>query len=353
MPLLNKLGKAGLKLLLLLVMLTSTLYLLLLLLNLQDETPSADALSLQQQLTEAKPKVEQTAANNGFLYLSQHSGNTAYTLAKPLQALFNQCNNTDCLALLQQQTDLAELVAQQQPLSELYHQLHNLPYWYYPIPTDAAEALPPFGPLLNGQKVLLLQAWLAAQQQDVATVQRLLQQDLLFWRSLLVKNNLLLYKLSAAAAIERHFSFAKVIQQQLATTNTAFAMPAAWFNAFNANELSLQLVVAGEWAYGNSIIDSLVMNAVTAPDISAKEKLEWYLLTPLLQVQATSNQRASQLIAYASNAPLPAMPWYSWWYNPVGKILNSVAQPDYANYQQRLNALEQIRLTAISSRQAG
>ena len=347
MPLLNKLGKAGLKLILLVVMLTSTLYLLLLLLNLQDEAPSAAALSLQQQLADAQPGVEQTVANNGYLYLSQHSSNNAYPLAKSLQALFNQCVNDECLALLQQQADLPERVSQHQALSDFYRQLHNLPYWYLPIPEDAAATLPPISPLLNGQKILLLQAWLAAQQQDAVTVQQLLQQDLQFWRSMLLKNNLLLFKLSATAAIEHHFRFAGVIQQQLAASNTEFLPPAAWLNAYSTEEVSLQLVIAGEWAYGNHIIDSLVMNAVTDANLSVSEQLEWYLLTPLLQVQATSNQRASQLIAYAANAPQPKTPWYSWWYNPVGKILNSVAQPDYAHYQQRLGALEHLRQQAI------
>ncbi len=123
--------------------------------------------------------------------------------------------------------------------------------------------------------------------------------------------------------------------------------PESWQMAFTAQELSLRQVLSGEWVYGNAIIEQTLLDDDAVAQASISERLAWWLLKPLFQPQATRNQRAAMLLAQADNTSTANTPWYSWVYNPVGKILNSLAQPDYAHYQQRLGALEQLRQQAI------
>lgn len=330
-------------------------YIVLLLLNLNDQAPSAAAKAMQQLQLSAKPAVEQTAANNVYLYLAKHDAPAKYQLAEPLAALMRQCDIGDCHTMLLARPELTKLIAQHQAVTDFYQHVRSLTFLYHPIPADAAQALPSFHSVFNGQRLLLLQAWLAAQRQDTAEVKQLLEQDLQFWRALLLKNNLLLYKMVSAAAIKKHFKFAAYIKQQLAPEQASAMSPSAWLSAFTEQELSLQLAVAGEWAYGNMITDTLIVKAPQRGHNSLSEMIEWYLLMPLFQPQATSNQRAAQLLAYASGDAPDTNPWYSWFYNPVGKILNSVAQPDYERYRALLAELESLRqqATAATASQTG
>lgn len=344
MTLLLKLIKVTGKTLAALLSFIVILYITLLLINIQDEAPSNAAITMQtlQQIPEHNPN------NNGYLYFAQHDSAVKYQLSDAFAQLMRQCDLNDCNTILMAQPELATLVAQHQHLSDFYQQVRSFNQWYEPIPTDAAEALPSFRSLLNGQKLLLTQAWLAAQQQDVATVRQLLQQDLQFWRDLLRKNTLLINKMVSTAAIQNHFNFAATIKQQLAEQDHSAMQPQSWLTPFTAEELSMLQVLSGEWAYGNNVIESLLLSAPTSNDSTLSEQTTWLLLKPLLQPQASSNQRASWLLAYSNGKPTADLPWYSWLYNPVGKILNNLGKVSFSNYQIRLNELEQARKQAIS-----
>ena len=344
MTLLLKLIKVTGKTLAALLSVIVVCYIALLLINFQDEAPSEAAITMQalQQIPEHDPD------NNGYLYFVRTDNAAKYQLSEPFEQLMRQCASTDCNAALMAQPELVALVAQHQELSDFYRQVRSFNHWYEPIPTDATQALPSFRSLLNGQKLLLVQAWLAAQQQDVATVRQLLQQDLQFWRDLLRKNKLLINKIVSTAAIQSHFNFATTIKQQLAEQHHTAMQPQSWLIPFTAEELSLLQVLSGEWVYGNMITESLILTAPAASENTFSEQATWLLLEPLFQPQASSNQRASWLLAYSNGEPTADLPWYSWLYNPVGKILNNLGEVSFSNYQIRLNELEQARKQAIS-----
>jgi hypothetical protein len=330
-----------------LLMMILTLYLILLLINLSDEAPSADAITLQQLQHAAKPDVGQLA-ENGYAYLLQHDKPTEYRLKEPLSALMHQCLSDDCHTALQAQTDLALLIKDHQAIADFYQQIRGFPHWYEVIPANAAEALPSFSSLLNGQQLLLVQAWLAVQQQDMTTAQQLLQQDLQFWRSVLANNNLLITKMVTTAAIKRHFNVASTIKQQLTPELHSAMLPDIWLTPFSTEELTLLQALSGEWVYGNNIAAALFSRA---PELSVSTETEYLavmLLRPLFQQQASSNQRASQLLASVNNQSVANVPWYSWLYNPLGKLVNSIGPLDYTSYQQRLLELETLRQQAVS-----
>lgn len=339
-----KLIKLASKVLVALLSVIVVCYIALLLINFQDKAPSEAAITMQalQQIPEHNPD------NNGYLYFARYDSAVKYQLSEPLEQLMRQCALSDCNATLMTQPELATLVAQHQELSNFYQQVRSFNHWYEPIPTDAAQVLPSFRSLLNGQKLLLVQAWLAAQQQDVVTVRQLLQQDLQFWRNMLRKNTLLINKMVSTAAIQSHFKFGTTIKQQLAEQHHSTMQPQSWLTPFTAEELSMLLALSGEWAYGNNVIESLLLAAPTSNDSTLSEKTTWLLLKPLFQPQASSNQRASWLLAYSNGEPAADLPWYSWLYNPVGKIINSTDELSFSSYQARLDELEPARQQAIS-----
>ncbi|QBL08523.1 hypothetical protein E0Z06_02830 [Rheinheimera sp. D18] len=346
MALLLKLVKGLGKFLAALVSLFVILYLLLVLINWQDEAPSEAAITLQQLQQSVAPDVEQSADNNGYLFLQQYELQGEYQLSEPLAQLLRQCNITECNAVLMAQPELALWIAQHQDTIDFYQQVRSFTAWYELIPADAAATLPSFRSLLNGQRLLLVQAWLAAQQQDTEKVQLLLQQDMQFWRSLQPKHNMLLTKLIGAEAIKRHFNFAQAIRQQLSAQQYAAIRPQSWLSPFTEQELSLLQAMSGEWAFSNNVTETLLLSDTATNDLSAVDKLEWLILKPLFQSQASRNQLAGMLLAQVNGHAATEPTWYSWLYNPVGKVLNSMTV-NYVSYHARLAQLETLRQQAI------
>ncbi|GAA0547240.1 hypothetical protein GCM10009098_13520 [Rheinheimera aquimaris] len=333
-----------LKTLVILLGAVATCYLLLLAINWQDEQPSAAALVLQQHL-QAPPQLSQD--NNGYRYFSDHSADNELSVSALLANLTRQCGGQDChSALVELQPQLATVIAEHQPMADFYRRLQQFEYWYEPVPATM-DVIPSYQPLLQAQQLWLLKAWQAALQQDTAAVQSLLQQDLQFWRRTLASNQLLLGKMVSVSAIKKHFAVASIILQQLPVAVRGTAMPALWSQPFDNIELSLEQALAGEWAFGNMVINTVLQPEAVKTEQSLTDATVLLLLQPLLLPQASSNDRASLLLAQITAETMPARPWYSGLYNPLGKLVNSVAVTDYAVYQQRLQELEPLRQQAV------
>ena len=326
---------------------TALFYIALLLLNNADEAPSAAALALQNMQQNIKPSTEQTAENNGYIYLQTQALSAQKQLSEPLANLLRLCPGSQCDEALTATTNLTELLAQHQDLSDWYLKLRSFSFWYEPVPQDS-NSLPPFNGMLTAQKLLLVEAWLAARQQDMAAAQQLLQQDIQFWRTQLLRNNLLISKMVTANAIKQHFRFAAIIQQHLPSEQQQYLVPPSWLSPFTDNELSMLQVLSGEWAFSNNMEDSLFSNDATLNQIDTVDYLTVLVLKPLYKIQATRNERANLLLAAAQSGAQPEWAWYNWLYNPLGKLLNSTITPEfYQEYRQNLTKLEPLRQQAI------
>ena len=333
-----------LKTLVILLGAVATCYLVLLAINWQDEQPSAAALVLQQHL-QAPPQLSQD--NNGYRYFSAHSADNELSVSALLANLTRQCGGQDChSALLELQPQLATVIAEHQPMANFYRRLQQFEYWHEPAPATM-NAIPSYQPLLQAQQLWLLKAWQAALQQDTAAVKSLLQQDLQFWRRTLAGNQLLIGKMVSVSAIKKHFAVADSILQQLPVAERSASLPDLWSQPFDSKELSLQQALAGEWAFGNMVIATVLQPEAVKTEQSLTDATVLLLLQPLLLPQASSNDRASLLLAQITAETMPARPWYSGLYNPLGKLVNSVAVTDYAVYQQRLQELEPLRQQAV------
>ena len=329
------------KLLLVLLAFAVSLYLLLWAINLKDEAPSAESVQLQQILQAQVPVPEQ---DNAFTYYTKHHAQPL-NLPDALRALL-QCQPEQCLVELQAaQAALPALLTQQQGVLNSYQKLLAFPYWQSPVLAVSTEPVA-LSPLSEMQQLYLLDVWLKTQLGELATAKTMLQQDLSFWRKQLVTSNNPLYKLLVVAGVRRHFMFAEMLKQTLPAQQYQQLMPDLWQQPLTGNESSLLLAMAGEWSYANSAVASVVQ--VSPEDQSFFDRwLRPLLWRPFLKLQAVSNAFARLHLACAKQKSADVSetyPWYSWPYNPIGKILTQLSGTDSCMRQHNaLAELEQQR----------
>jgi hypothetical protein len=329
------------KLLVVLLALAVSLYLLLWAINLKDEAPSAESVQLQQILQAQKPVPEQY---NGFVYYTKHHSQ-ALNLPDALRALV-QCKPQQCLVELQAaQAVLPALLTQQQGVLNSYQKLLEFPDWQYPV-LGVSTQPPPLSPLIEMQQLYLFDVWGKVLTGDLAIAKTMLQQDLSFWRKQLVTSHNALYKSIAVARISRHFMFASLLQQSLPAKQYQLLIPELWRQPLNVEEMSLLLAMAGEWSFSNSAVAGI--EQFRPADQSLFERwLTLDLWRPFLKLQAVSNTYALLNLACAEQKSAQSIltyPWYSWLYNPIGKILTQASGTDSCLKQNKaLFDLEQQR----------
>lgn len=275
------------------------------------------------------------AQGNGFVYYAKHHP-TALNLPDALLALV-QCKPEQCLVELQAaQAVLPALLTAQQGVLDSYQKLLTLPAWQFPV-HGASTQISPLSPLIEMQQLYLLDVWLKVQSGELATAEAMLQQDLSFWRKQLTTSNNVLYKLLVVSGVSRHFMFADLLKQSLPAEQYRQLMLALWQQPLTTEEMSLMLAMAGEWSFSTSTVTSVEQ---FRPDEQSRLEpwLTQVLLLPFIKPQAVSNTFARRYLACAEQKSAPAIEtysWYSWLYNPIGKILTQTSGHDFC---QRLNS---------------
>lgn len=329
------------KLLLVLLAFAVSLYLLLWAINLKDEAPSAESVRLQQILQAQVPVPEQ---DNAFIYYTKHHAQPL-NLPDVLRTLL-QCQPEQCLVELQAaQAALPAQLTQQQGVLNSYQKLLAFPAWQSPVLEVSTEPVA-LSPLSEMQQLYLLDVWLKTQSGELATAKTMLQQDVSFWRKQLVTSNNPLYKLLVVAGVRRHFMFAEMLKQSLPAEQYQQLMLDLWQQPLTADESTLLLAMAGEWSFANSAVASVVQ--VSPEGQSLLDRWSTSLIwRPFLKLQAVSNTFARLHLACAeqkSAVVSETYPWYSWLYNPIGKILTQVSGTDSCMRQHKALAdLEQQR----------
>lgn len=242
---------------------------------------------------------------------------------------------------------------------ERYRALIQHAGWRDSDAADIALVLPPYPYALDGQQLLLLQAWQRARARDAAAAQALLDSDLRFWRRVLRDSDLLVSKNIAAAAIRRHFVLGNLVLRE-----QAIAAPAAWQVPFTAQERSLRRALGGELRLAEHLSDSAL--ASLPPAETSLERVSNALQAPFFKRQATLNLLAERYdaLAAASEAPLTQLPQqlarvrerdtgpgWTWAYNPFGRTLVYVGgfPQTYGDYLCKIADLEGLRRAALTA----
>lgn len=256
------------------------------------------------------------------------------------------CND----ALAASDAAFAQLMASEGWRLQRYQTLIAHAGWRESVSFDLSTSVPYYGPILDGQLLMLMNARMLAKQGDHGAVKKLLGDDLRFWRRVLESSDSLITKIIATAALKRHFEWGNLVMKEFAHLDVALAMPAEWEAALTASERSLQRCLIGEWIFGSEVLRGLSSESFYPPQDSINELAAHYsqiaaLLaaplpdyhTALDQVRAATERRKQE--ALQSRSP----------YNIVNRILIAQGSSDIATYAARVNDIEGVRQAALAA----
>lgn len=252
-------------------------------------------------------------------------------------------------------------------LLERYLELIAHHAWQDAMPFDVAAPLPPYGLVMDGQRLLLLNAEKFAESGDSVTVSKLLGEDLRFWRMVLESSDILISRMIATAAINRHFELGSLVFGQMRPADVMSAVPDNWRVALSESELSMRRCLVGEWmfmsaALRNTDVDRVflhqdsvvarVMSGSTAPLYQPQDsinrnaeyisRIEEILSVPIERYEDSVNRTAefSELTRKEALPPRTA-------YNIVGQVLIGLGAYDFGTYARRVADLEGVRRAAL------
>lgn len=255
-------------------------------------------------------------------------------------------------------------------LLERYQGLLLRPAWRETAAIDARLPGPPFARVLDGQRLLLLQAWRDAGRGDAASVNRLLQRDGVFWRMVLASSDTLIPKVIARTAVARNFRWGSLIIRRLPLAAAAAGVPGHWQQEITVQERSLLQATAGEYRY-IAQTDAYYYGDRRAETGSPSGRGEvddmlFNLMRPTFQPQDYKNRYAETATAVSDmlDVPYPAFPaavqraralvrttygkahdqpFYNW----PGNVLLAYHLPDYTAYSILFADLEGVRRLAL------
>jgi hypothetical protein len=346
------------------LMVVAVLYLLLLLVNASDKPPSADAARLDGLFLSRAPVAD---ADNGYLDLLGWQYDPAHPDKE--DAVFFEEFKAGCSAidrpcqdlLLARETAIRKTLAAHGATLARYQGLISRSDWQDPLPINMTAKFPPFTAAVQGQRLLMLDAWMRARSGDAAAVSTALAADHRFWRRVFGRSHALISKMIARVQLGRNLVWGSMVIGQVPGARQDAAVPAQWHMPIAIGERSLLLPLVGEYTFmGENLRD--------AADGGGKETpaLVQVLGQPLLQRQDALNEWASLALAQLRELDVPERDipaglaranaiadhasgtWsFADVYNPVGKVLVRMETPKWSVYGARLADVEGIRRAAL------
>lgn len=353
--------------------------------NRADEAPSADARALEAIVASARPvsaaddaiaglaalgtlRVEATApsdANGKVAAAASDEAAMRTSRGTRLHAAFNVCTprRDDCPSLVAAaEPDMPAWIARNSALLAGYRRVLSRRGWYEAPPPENFDAWSPpgVGTAMEGQRLLLSQAMLDARAGRADAVRDALQADAAFWRAGLAGTRTLIGKMTAARAVQRNLDMGAWAIARLPAERVADAIPVAWNAPFTPAERSLLPALAWEWKSSDNHMHRLYRDAR-----DGLHERDAPAINPLFKPQATSNRHARALrrIAQANGtehaqleramrrlrAEIEDETRYPYsLYNPIGRILGSIALPAYGDYGGRVADLEARRRAVLA-----
>ena len=270
-----------------------------------------------------------------------------------------------CAAAFDAATDgFEQWVATEKWLPERYLALIDHAGWREEVPSSLVGPPPSYGLVMEGQKLLLLDAKVRARKGDHAGVRDLLARDLRFWRRVFESSDTVLTKMIAKGAIDRHFSLGNLVLRSLPSDRAVDALPEEWRTPISDSERSLLRFLVGEWTYMSAVLRNFADSYAAANDDSVLASAQNRLAEPFFQPQATINAHAEHYSRLAAllNVPLDryeaavgrtaelaqqTFPSRSV-YNVVGQILTGMGSASYEDYARRIGDVEGMRRAALA-----
>lgn len=286
-------------------------------------------------------------------------------LPKKITQVMNDCVevNEKCIAAINTaKAEINSWSGTDSLLLKRYLRLIAYSAWREEVGTVNLPFINYIGPI-KAQRLLFLNTF-AIQQSSSLNIQKMLDDDLRFWRTVLREADMLITKMIAIAAIKNNFLWTNQLLLDSYNKSIPMPIPQVIQQPFISAELSLQRSLIGEWVFGNSSALQL--------DEHAETQAERYATKFLLKKQDSSNRLAERLNSLVHQLDVPVTEFESVWlaqqqkrpqntmtpaalyyllhpYNPVGQILVDVASPAYESYFASVKDLEAFRLGLLSA----
>lgn len=357
-------------------------YYILVAVNWQDREPSASAKRWQQSF-DNRPKLADP--DNAYVlamaFAAPADGTNDVPRDPAVKAFREACSprGTGCSDAFDNGDEIYDRwIAEQAWLLPRYQQLLRRAGWLDTGPiADLSAPLPRFALIMDGQRVLLLQARRLTMQRDYRAARDLLEGDLRFWRRVLESSDTLITKMIATVALIRHFELGNLILRKLDAAAAAQVMPAGWRTPLTDRERSMERCMVGEWVLMSGLATSLnpifryelAMNGEEEPPRRFGRTVVALLGAPLYQTQDSINKYADYLsnaqalldvpldvyvegrarsAALARAVEADAWPPQSL-YNIVGSWMISQSTADYSDYGARVADIEGVRRAALTA----
>ncbi len=281
--------------------------------------------------------------------------------------LGDACQTVDgaCLTALEKDSaTIDEWLAADAWILDRYKKLLAVPGWRETAALDHGLPFPSYGLVLDGQRLLLLQAWTDAGRGDTAAVKDLLERDGVFWRRTMATSDTLLAKMIAVGAITRHFEWGNLIMRRLPQDKAPSGVPEHWRTPFTQLERSILRPSAGEFIIVAANVRSLPPKGVS--EIGSARDVVTALTMPLFQPGDYENRYATLVTSVADTLDVPIQsypaavkqaraivektvagafdqPLYNW---PGNKLIE-LGTPDFIGFAVRIADLEGVRRLAL------
>jgi hypothetical protein len=166
------------------------------------------------------------------------------------------------------------------------------------------ESLPAYSGAADGQRLLLLEARELATQGDAQAVRMLLERDLQFWRTVLQSSDILISKMIATGALNRHFEWGYRILRKLPAQKIDAAIPDGWRSEISAAQRSMVRCMVGEWMFASELIQKMSTSESWRSEETTTRVLG-LLSRPLLQPQDSKNRTAEHYWEFGQTFEAP------------------------------------------------
>jgi len=381
-------------------------YAVLSIVNLNDREPTAEIAALKAL---QEPASEVASRNNSYLYMLGFSGppdidpmtlglqryewmeeprpefrteddplsddyDYRFSRDGEVAELAKTCSESevDCIRLLESDTGVVERwLVKERWLLDRYRTVTDMTEFREATPFKVLAPVPSYGVLFEGQRLMIVDAWLAASEGNAEAVSRKLDRDLVYWRMVLEKSDALITKMIATAAIIRHFKLGNIVLRRLPEEVAADGIPASWRNQISDEERSMKRCLAGEWTYFDESIRIVVAdndnpfgNWTGITGSMTWDRISWVFLKPFWQHQDLSNRHARLMLDLGNVFDVPydevsaaieiadllqrsAYRPFSRLYNFTGDLIMSANGWTFSDYAVRVSDLEGIRRAAL------
>jgi hypothetical protein len=328
------------------------------------ENPHARGVHVVAQINEKLDMTPREAVDtNAFL------GAQALKFTNNLAGLCGR-DATGCLDRFRDKTgDIEEQVRENKLLLERYRALYRYPHFHETI--KPRYYAPLFYDPASVSGLVRAQLALHALRGDHQQALRQLRDDTLFWRRILIDSRSLVGKMIAVAAIQRNAQLTSEIIARYPTNKDTLALATQAMQPLTAQEHDLTKAYRNEFALNMHFFTTLPaeQRELCTTLSFAACAIDRLTTTFLFKPNATINRSFMNFRETAARSKLTALEflkqtkesqasdqydwdWLSSWhfaYNPIGKILNTIAMPTYDSYTARVHNLDGfLRLVSLS-----